>query len=74
MAGFAGARFPQVGHEAGEFGVGSVAELPGGLVDLGGEGGFDVAFAAEGAGDGHFGDAEGLGDMGQGGVWHNLLR
>jgi hypothetical protein len=74
LAGFAGARFAQAGHEAGEIGVGRVTELAGGLVDLVGEGGFDVAFAAEGAGDGHFGDAEGLGDLGQGGVWHDLLR
>jgi len=74
LAGFAGARFAQMGHEAGEFGVGGVAELPGGLLDLGGEGGVDVAFAAKRAGDGHFGDAEGLGDLGQGGIWHDLLR
>lgn len=74
LAGFAGARFAQVGHEAGEFGVGGVAELSGGLLDLGGEGGVDVAFAAKRAGDGHFGDAEGLGDLGQGGIWHDLLR
>jgi hypothetical protein len=34
----------------------------------------DVAFAAKCARDGHFGDAEGLGDLGQGGIWHDLLR
>ena len=65
----------QVSHEAGDFGVGGVAHLLRGLADAGRQLGLDVGSAAERAGDGHFGDAQGGGEVGEGdGLGHDLLR